>query len=427
MPPILIIISFFKKIVYIPYNVYLFVKTIIVGENMKIVNIKAREVLDSRGFPTVEAEMKLQNGKIYKAIVPSGASVGVRECVELRDNDFSRFLGKGVLKAVDNINGIIRESLIDKDIDEVDSVLLSLDKSENKSLLGVNAMLPISLCAYKYIIENEIKKYTKEPFLMCNIINGGVHSNNKLDIQEFMIIPKGRDILSSLRMASEVFHNLKLILKDNGHSISVGDEGGFAPNLNYTEEALDIIVLAIKKANYVPGKDIFIGLDVAASQFFKENVYHLDGEMLRNVDLINKLVNLVSKYPIMSIEDPFDENDFASFAELTKKIGNKVMIVGDDLFTTNSKYLQKGIELGACNAILIKPNQIGTVKEVEEVVDFARKNSYKIIFSHRSGDTEDSFIANLAAYFESDYVKFGSLSRSERTSKYNELIRIFEK
>lgn len=394
---------------------------------MKIVNIKAREVLDSRGYPTVEAEMFLEDGSSYRSMVPSGASTGIREGLELRDNDEKRFVGKGVLKAVSNINNIISKKIIGKDVKDVDDILLSLDRTSNKSYLGVNAILPISLCAYKYIVEKENKNYQKEPFIMCNIINGGAHSDNNLDIQEFMIIPKGKDIFDSIRMAVEVFHNLKGILKDKGYATSVGDEGGFSPDLGSTEEALDIIVTAIEKAKYVPGKDIFIGLDVAASQFFKDNFYFLDGKKLKSIDLLEKLIDLVDNYPIVSIEDPFEENDFISFAELTKKIGNRVMIVGDDLFTTNSKYLNKGIENGSGNAILIKPNQIGTVKEVIDVINLARQNDYKIIFSHRSGDTEDSFIADLAVYFEADYVKFGSMSRSERTSKYNQLIRIFEK
>ena len=394
---------------------------------MKIVNIKAREILDSRGIPTVEVEMIFEDNSIYSAIVPSGASTGIRECLELRDHDENRFNGKGVLKAVNNVNNIIKDSLIGKNVEDVDDILLSLDTSHDKSVLGVNAMLPVSLCAYKYIINNRVNNPIQEPFIMCNIINGGAHSNNGLGIQEFMIIPKGNSILQNIRMASEIFHNLKIILKDRGFSTSVGDEGGFSPEINLTEEALDLIILAIKRSEYVPGKDIFIGLDVAASQFFEENYYYLDGQKLKNVDLIDRFVNLVNKYPIVSIEDPFDENDFESFSELTKKIGNSVMVVGDDLFTTNYKYLKKGISLGSGNAILIKPNQIGTIKEVKDVLDLARKNNYKVIFSHRSGDSEDSFIADLAVYFNADYVKFGSLSRSERTCKYNQLIRIFEK
>lgn len=394
---------------------------------MKIVDIKAREVLDSRGYPTVEVDMFLENNLVYKSLVPSGASVGIREGLELRDNDANRFLGKGVLKAVNNVNSIIRDNLIDKNVEDVDKILLSLDKSSNKSELGVNAILPVSLCAFKYNVGLSKKKNIKEPIILCNILNGGVHSDNNLGIQEFMIIPKGENIFDSIRMAVEVFHNLKKVLKDNGYSISVGDEGGFSPNLNFTEEALDMIIMAIKKSNYAPGVDIFVGLDVAATQFFKDGYYYLDEKIYNSDDFIDRLSDLVKKYPIVSIEDPLDENDFLGFSKLTEKIGDKIMIVGDDLFTTNNMYLKKGIEMGCCNAILIKPNQIGTIKEVSDVVSLAKNNNYKVIFSHRSGDTEDSFIADLAAYFDADYVKFGSMSRSERTSKYNQLIRIFEK
>ena len=394
---------------------------------MKILDIKAREMLDSRGFPTVEVEMLLENGLTYRSMVPSGASTGSREGLELRDNDKDRFLGKGVLKAVSNVNGIIRENLIGKTIEEVDDILLSLDKSDNKSELGVNAILPVSLCAFKYILSEERKNYVKEPLIMCNIINGGAHSDNDLDIQEFMIIPKGKNINESIRMAAEVFHSLKSILKERGYSTAVGDEGGFSPNLTSTEEALDMIILAIKKANYVPGQNVFVGLDVAGTQLYEDKYYYIDGERYETVEFIDKLINLVDNYPIVSIEDPLHEDDFFGFAELTKRIGDKVMIVGDDMFTTNVKYLNKGIDEGCCNAILIKPNQIGTIKEVNDVVSLAKDNNYKVIFSHRSGDTEDSFIADLAAYFEADYVKFGSMSRAERTSKYNQLMRIFEK
>ncbi len=394
---------------------------------MKIVNIKGREVLDSRGFPTVEVEMTLENKKVYRAIVPSGASTGVREGLELRDNDANRFHGKGVLQAVNNVNTVIRDALLEQDVDKVDDILLSLDKTENKRELGVNAILPVSICAFKYHMENNVVVFDKEPQIMCNIINGGAHSDNNLDIQEFMIIPQGKNIEENVRMASEVFHSLKKVLKEHGYSTSVGDEGGFSPELKFTEEALDMIKLAVKNSNYVFGKDILIGLDVAATQLFEEDSYYLDENKYQTVDFIDKLEDLVENYPIVSIEDPFEENDFSSFAELTKRIGNRVMIVGDDLFTTNKKYLKKGIDNGSCNAILIKPNQIGTIKEVIETVNLARKYNYKIIISHRSGDTEDYFVADLAAYLKADYVKFGSMSRSERTSKYNELIRIFEK
>lgn len=397
---------------------------------MKIINVIGREVLDSRGFPTVEAEFELDNGSVYRAMVPSGASTGSREGLELRDNDKNRFIGKGVLKAVNNINTIIKNNIIGKEVNEVDSILLSLDKTNNKNHLGVNAILPVSMCAFKSTISDNKNNYEfknkREPFIMCNIINGGSHADNKLDIQEFMIIPKSKDIFESIRMSSEVFHNLKSILKENDLSTAVGDEGGFSPDIKNTKQTLDLIMLAIKGANYVPGVDIYIGLDVAGTQLFEDNCYLIDGNRYDRDSFIMFLLDLVEKYPIISIEDPLHEDDFEGFAELTRKIGDKVMIVGDDLFTTNLTYLKKGIEMGSCNAILIKPNQIGTVKEVSEVVELARKNNYKVIFSHRSGETEDSFIADLAIYFNSDYVKFGSMSRGERTSKYNELIRIFE-
>lgn len=394
---------------------------------MKIVNIKGREVLDSRGNPTVECEMALEDGSVYKSIVPSGASTGIREALELRDNDSNRYLGRGVLKVVNNINTIIKESVIGIDVLDIDDVLLSLDNTPNKVILGANSMLAVSLCSYKYYLTINNKVDYKSPFIMCNVINGGAHSNNKLDIQEFMIIPKASNISENIRMASEIFHVLGKILKEKGYTTSVGDEGGYSPEIKFTEEALDLIILAIRSANYVPGVDIFIGLDVAASHFFKDGLYYIDGNSLESLDLIDYYQDLIEKYPIVSIEDPFEENDFLSHATLTKRIGNKVMVVGDDLFTTNLGYLKKGKKVGACNAIIIKPNQIGTMKEVEEVVMYAKKNNYRLIFSHRSGDSEDTFIADLAIHFESDYVKFGSMSRSERTSKYNQLLRLLDK
>ncbi len=393
---------------------------------MKIVNIKGREVLDSRGYPTVEVEMQLENDKVYRSMVPSGASTGKREGLELRDCDIDRYNGKGVLKAVNNVNTVIREALLNKDVTDVDEILLKLDETENKSVLGVNAILPVSICAFKHKMEIEPKRNKKEPKIMCNIINGGAHSDNDIDIQEFMIIPNGKNIIESVRMASEVFHNLKTILKENNYSTAVGDEGGFSPELKTTEEVLEYLEKAVTKSNYEFGKDILVGLDVAASQLFKDESYTLDNNNYTSSELIDRYSTLIKKYPIVSLEDPFDENDFLNHSKLTKKIGKYVMIVGDDLFTTNSKYLEKGIEEKSCNAILIKPNQIGTIKEVIETVTLAKENNYKVVFSHRSGDTEDYFIADLAVYLGADYVKFGSMSRSERTSKYNELMRIFE-
>ncbi len=394
---------------------------------MKIVNIRGREVLDSRGYPTVEVEMLLENGRIYRAMVPSGASTGSREGLELRDNDMNRFLGKGVLRAVSNVNDVINNALVGKDVEEVDDILLRLDSSGDKHQLGVNAILPISICAFKYEMENKPLKDKREPRIMCNVINGGVHADNDLDVQEFMIIPNASSLKENIRMAAEIFHHLKELLKENGYSTSVGDEGGFSPELKLTDEVLDVLKEATEKSGYTYGKDVFIGLDIAATQIFDDSVYSLDGTRYKVDDYVNRLVELSEEYPILSLEDPFEENDFESHAKLTEKLGNDVMIVGDDLFTTNTKFLRQGLEKGSCNAILIKPNQIGTIKEVMEVVSLAKANGYKVIFSHRSGDTEDPFIADLAVYLGADYVKFGSMSRSERTSKYNELLRIFDK
>lgn len=394
---------------------------------MKIVNIKGREVLDSRGFPTVECELFLEDGSCYTSIVPSGSSTGKREVLELRDNDVNRYHGKGVLKAVNNINTIIRENIIGADVLDVDDILLSIDNTANKSILGANSMLAVSLCSYKYYLSINSKIDFKAPLIMCNVINGGVHASNGLSVQEFMIIPKGSSIFENIRMASEVFHTLGLILKDKGYSTSVGDEGGYDSGIRFTEEALDLIIMAIQNTNYVPGVDIFIGLDVAASHFFKDDNYFIDDNVFKSVDLIEYYEYLINRYPIVSIEDPFEENDIVSYSEFTKRVGSSVMIVGDDLFTTNLNSLKKGKKYGACNSIIIKPNQIGTMKEVEEVVLYAKKNKYRIIFSHRSGDSEDPFIADLALHFEADYVKFGSMSRSERTSKYNQLLRLLDK
>ena len=276
---------------------------------MKIVNIKAREILDSRGFPTVEVEMLLENGQVYRSSVPSGASTGNREGLELRDGDENRFNGKGVLKACNNVNTKIKEALVGKDVHDVDDILLSLDKTDNKKELGVNAILPVSICAFKYVMDETPGVYDKEPKIMCNIINGGVHADNDLDVQEFMIIPQGKSMEESIRMASEVFHNLKKILKEHGYSTAVGDEGGFSPDLNYTEEALSMIKFAVEDSNYVLGKDIFIGLDVAGTQLFKDKFYHLDGEVYKSVDLIDKYEELIKTFSIVSIEDPFDEDD----------------------------------------------------------------------------------------------------------------------
>lgn len=406
---------------------------------MKIINIKGREILDSRGNPTVEAEVTLENGIVARASVPSGASTGSREALELRDNDNSRYLGKGVLKAVNNINTIIKDNLVNKELEQVtiDKLLLDLDGTENKSNLGANATLAVSLACFKAsasVNNKELYAYLSSgkvsvPIPMINIINGGAHADNNLDIQEFMIVPLVKTIKERVRVASEVFHTLKSILKNQKLSTAVGDEGGFAPNLEYNTLALDLIMEAINKAGYIPGKDVCIALDVAATEIYNKDIkkYHIDNRDLTSDELIKYYVTLVNKYPIISIEDPFEENDFESLAVLTKIIGEKVMLVGDDYFVTNKKYLEEGANLKAGNAILLKANQIGTVTEMIKTILLARKLNYKMIISHRSGETEDTFIADFAVGLSLPFIKTGSMSRGERIAKYNRLIRIEEK
>lgn len=406
---------------------------------MKITNILGREILDSRGNPTVEAEVTLENGIIATASVPSGASTGSREALELRDNDKTRYLGKGVLKAVNNVNTIIKDNLVGKNLEQVtiDKLLIELDGTENKSNLGANATLAVSLACFKAsaMLENkELYAYLSSgkvsiPIPMINIINGGAHADNNIDIQEFMIVPLVKTIKERVRVASEVFHTLKSILKNQKLSTAVGDEGGFAPDLEYNTLALDLIMEAINKAGYTPGKDICIALDVAASEIYNKErkTYHIDNRELTSDELIKYYVTLVNKYPIISIEDPFEENDFESLAVLTKIIGEKVMIVGDDYFVTNRKYLEEASKLKAGNAILLKANQIGTVTEMIKTILLARKLNYKMIISHRSGETEDTFIADFAVGLSLPFIKTGSMSRGERIAKYNRLIRIEEK
>lgn len=403
-----------------------------------ITNLIGREILDSRGNPTVEAEIILDNGIKTIASVPSGASTGSREALELRDNN-ERYHGKGVLKAVSNINGIIKENLVGKELEQVtiDKMLINLDNTENKSRLGANAMLAVSLACLKASakLENkELYSYLSSgkvsiPIPMVNIINGGVHADNNLDIQEFMIVPVVKSIKERVRVASEVFHTLKSILKRQNLSTAVGDEGGFAPNLDYNNLALDLIMEAITESGYTPGIDVLIALDVAASELYNKNTrkYHIDNNELTSDELIKYYIGLVNKYPIMSIEDPFYEDDFESMAVLTKLIGEKVMIVGDDYFVTNTKYLEKGISMRAGNAILLKANQIGTVTEMIKTILMARKYNYKMIISHRSGETEDTFIADFAIGLSLPFIKTGSMSRGERIAKYNRLMRIEEK
>ena len=405
---------------------------------MKIKDIKAREVLDSRGNPTVEVDVILENGILGRAIVPSGASTGSREALELRDNDANRYMGKGVLKAVNNVNTIIREKLISMDASDqalIDKTLLDLDGTENKSNLGANATLGVSMAVlkasslaankplYRYIGEG-----TTLPRPMMNILNGGAHADNNLDFQEFMIIPNAYTFKERLRIGSEVFHTLKTVFKEKGYNTNVGDEGGFAPNLSSNKEALDVIVEAIKKANYTPGVDVNIGLDVAASEFYEDGVYNLKGENRKlNVDeLIEFYKELCANYPIISIEDPVDENDWDGFIKITQELGDRIQLVGDDLFVTNKKYLQYAIDHKAGNAILLKVNQIGTITETLETIELAKKNNYKTIISHRSGETEDTIIADLAVGLDLGQIKTGSLSRTDRICKYNQLLRIEE-
>ena len=401
----------------------------------KIIDLIGREILDSRGNPTVEATIYLDNGITATASVPSGASTGSKEALELRDND-KRYHGKGVLKAVNNINTIIKDNLVGKELEQVmiDKLLISLDGTENKSNLGANATLAVSLASVKASAKLEGKELyaylsggrVSMPLPMVNIINGGMHADNNLDIQEFMIVPTVKGMASRVRVASEVFHTLKGILKNQGLATSVGDEGGFAPNLEYNNLALALIMEAIEKSGYTPGVDVFIALDVAASELYnkEKKTYKIDKKDLTSDELIKYYIALVNKYPIISIEDPFEENDFESLAILTKFIGERIMLVGDDYFVTNAKYLEKGINLKAGNAILLKANQIGTITEMIKTIILARKNNYKMIISHRSGETEDTFIADFAVGLSIPFIKTGSMSRGERIAKYNRLMKI---
>lgn len=405
---------------------------------MNIKDIHAREILDSRGNPTIEVEMILANNISAVASVPSGASTGSKEALELRDNDMSRYGGKGVLKAVKNVNTTIRSALIGQKLDQVnvDKILLKLDGTPNKSNLGANSMLAVSLCCLKCLAklqDKELYEYVTYgkvslPIPMINIINGGAHADNLLDVQEFMIVPIVKGESKRVQAASEIFHTLKKILKEKGLSTGVGDEGGFAPNLSKTNEALDLIMDAINDANYTPGKDVLIALDVAASELYdrNKNVYNIDGVTLTANDLVKYYIELIRNYPIISIEDPFEENDLESLAVLTKLVGDKVMLVGDDYFCTNSTLLEAGIKINAGNAILLKANQIGTVSEMTKTIMTAKKNNYKTIISHRSGETEDTFIADLAVGFGIPFIKTGSVCRGERIAKYNRLMKIEE-
>ncbi len=405
---------------------------------MKIKDIKAREVLDSRGNPTVEADVILENGIMGRAIVPSGASTGEREALELRDGDMNRYLGKGTLKAVANVNGPIRDLLIGYEVENqkgLDYAMINLDGTKTKSKLGANAILAVSMASLKAAALNSGKplyKYVGDgktlPRPMMNIINGGAHADNKLDFQEFMIIPQRDTIAERVRVGAEVFHNLKKVLNSKGLATGVGDEGGFAPNLDSNTEGFELIIEAIKKAGYTPGVDVCLAIDVAASEFYEDGLYNLKGEnrKLTTSELVDFYVELCSKYPIISIEDPVDENDWEGFRLITEKLGDKVQLVGDDLFVTNKECLQMGIDNHAGNAILLKVNQIGTITETLETIDLARKNGYNTIISHRSGETEDTIIADLSVGLSLGQIKTGSLSRTDRICKYNQLMRIEE-
>jgi len=405
----------------------------------RIVEIRGREIMDSRGNPTVEADVILDSGTQGRAAVPSGASTGTREAVELRDGDARRYGGKGVLKAVEHINTVLRKALLGRDARDqegLDQVMIELDGTETKGRLGANALLAISLAnahaaaafeklpLFKYVCRG------REPVMpvpMMNIINGGAHANNSLDIQEFMILPVGApNFREALRFGAEIFHALKKILADRGLSTTVGDEGGFAPNLKSNEEALEVILQAIDKAGYKAGRDIFLGLDAASTEFYKDGRYELECENRRfsASEFTRYLADLAARYPIITIEDGMSEADWAGWAELTRALGDRIQLVGDDLFVTNTKILAEGIAKRTANAILIKPNQIGTLTETLAAVNMAEKAGYASVMSHRSGETEDATIADLAVGSAASQIKTGSLSRSDRTAKYNQLLRI---
>ncbi len=402
---------------------------------MKIIDVKAMEILDSRGFPTVSVKMTFDDGFVTVASVPSGASTGSNEALELRDKDPNRYLGKGVLKAVSNVNEVIKPAIINqdfKDVASLDAVLKDLDGTLNKSKLGANAILPVSLAFIKGLAlgsGKELYEYfensdCKMPTCMLNILNGGMHAFNNVDIQEFMIVPQRKRMQEQLRIASEVFHNLKKILEEKGYSSAVGDEGGFAPNLGSNKEALDLIVTAITKAGYKPGEDVALALDVAATSLYQDGKYKIDGKLLDFDELMAYYKMLIDEYPIISIEDPLYEEDFEGFAKMGKMFD--IQIVGDDLFTTNPVLLQKGIDMQAANAILIKANQIGSVSETIEAINLAKANNYNIVISHRSGETLDTFIADFAVGLGIPMIKTGSISRGERICKYNRLLEIEE-
>ena len=407
----------------------------------KIKKIQAREILDSRGNPTVEVDLTLDNGILGRAGVPSGASTGTREAVELRDGDKRRFLGKGVLKAVDNVNNIIAPELIGKDPakqDKIDQFMIKLDGTENKGRLGANAILGVSMAVvkaaaidaglpiYRYLGGKDARRL---PIPCLNILNGGKHADNNVDIQEFMIAPIGApSFREALRYAAEIYHNLKAVLKSKGLDTAVGDEGGFAPNLSSNEEAIQFIIIGIEKSGYKPGKDIAIVLDPAASEFYEDGKYFMkaDNRKLSSEEMAGYYENLISKYPIISIEDGLAESDWEGWKVLTKRLGGKIQLTGDDIFVTNPKIFKEGIKQGIANSILIKLNQIGTVTETLETVKIAKAAGYTCMFSHRSGETEDSFLADITVATNAGQLKTGAPARSERLAKYNQLLRIEE-
>lgn len=408
----------------------------------EIAYVIAREIIDSRGNPTIEVDAVCESGAMGRASVPSGASTGSREAIELRDGDKKRFLGKGVKKAVENVNNIIAEEVIGLEVSDqvyIDNLLIQLDGTENKSKLGANAMLGVSLAVakaaadeaclslYQYIGGVNAKEL---PVPMMNILNGGSHADNNVDFQEFMIMPVGANSLSdAVRMGAEVFHNLKNVLKDKGYNTSVGDEGGFAPNLKSNEEAVQMVMKGIEKAGYKPGDDVLIAMDCAASEFYENGKYTLDAESKpekSTEEMIKLYEELVGKYPIISIEDGLSEGDWDGWKELTKRLGKKVQLVGDDIFVTNTSIIRKGISQGIANSILIKLNQIGTLTETLDAVEMAKRAGYTTIISHRSGETEDTTIADVSVACNTGQIKTGSMSRTDRVAKYNQLIRIEE-
>jgi len=408
----------------------------------QIIDVYAREILDSRGNPTLEVEVFLESGAFGRAAVPSGASTGEREALEMRDGDKSRYLGKGVLKAVDNVNDVIAEELVGMEADDqvgIDMKMLDMDGTEYKSKLGANAILGVSLATakaaadeagqplYKYIGGANAREL---PVPMMNILNGGAHADNNVDIQEFMIMPAGaKSFAEALRMGAEVFHALKTVLKAKGYNTAVGDEGGFAPNLKSNEEALEVIMEAITKAGYKPGEDVLLALDVASSELYdkEKNIYTLENEAQKTktpAEMVDFYENLVNKYPIISIEDGMAENDWDGWKLMTDRLGQRIQIVGDDLFVTNPKILKEGIQKGIANSILIKLNQIGTLTETLEAIEMAKRAGYTCVISHRSGETEDTTLADLAVAVNAGQIKTGSLCRTDRVAKYNQLLRI---